>query len=74
MMFAHAPEFGIVLQQIREFAALLHQMNLRQPVDLFQKPGDAEHLAQHQPRIVKAQRLVEIADQQVLLQTWFFVL
>ena len=37
------------------------------PADLLVESVDAEHLAQHEPGVVEAERLVEVADEQVLL-------
>ena len=64
-MLAHAPEFRIVQQQVRKLAALLHQMNIGKPGDPLPKALDAEQLAQDHPRIVKTQRLIEIANQKI---------
>jgi len=64
---AHAPKLRIVAQQVRELGAFLHEIEPRQVRDLVLKAGDAEHLAQHETRVVETQRLVKIAHQQVML-------
>jgi hypothetical protein len=58
-------KFRIVQQQVRELAALLHQIQLGHPGNLAFKLGKryAEQLAEHVPRIVEAQRLVKVAGQ-----------
>ena len=63
----HAAVLGIVQQQIRQLAALLHQVEARQTGDLLDEARRPEQLAQDDTRIVEAQRLIEIAREQELL-------
>ena len=58
---------GVVLKQVGQLGSLLHQMDLRQADDLLREAADAQHLAQREAGIVEAQRLVEVAGQQILL-------
>src|ERR1700693_2473575 len=62
VVLSDPPEFGIVQQQVGQFAALLHKMDVRESSDLFLKAGDAEHLGENNSRIIEAQRLIEITD------------
>ncbi len=63
----HAPELRVVTNQVRQLAPLLDQVAPGQPVDLFLEAGGANQLAQYHPRIVEAERLVEVRrDQKVL--------
>ncbi len=62
---------GVMQQQVRQLGALLHQMHSREPGTFFQEPGNAQHLAQGDAGVVEAQRLVEIARQQVALHPDF---
>src|SRR5205807_5425622 len=57
--------FATVQQQVPELSARLHQVDARQPGALLAKAGNAEQLAQDDPRVVEAQGLVEVACQQV---------
>src|SRR5687768_2901688 len=65
VLTSHPAELGIVPQQVRQFGTLLHQVETRQSAHLRLEAGDAEHLAQHQAGVVEAQRLIEVADEQV---------
>jgi len=64
----HAAVIRVVPQQIRELPALLDEVGAREACDLFTKPGDSHDLAEDDPRIVEAQRLVEIACEQIFLR------
>ena len=66
MLFANAPEFRIVQEQVGELSALLHKVDLRQAGDALVKVVNAQELAENQARIVKTQCLIEIADEQKL--------
>lgn len=61
--FSHAPELGVVEQQVGQFAALLHQANVRESRDFFVKSVNAEQLAQDHTGIVETQSLIEVADE-----------
>ena len=53
--------------EVRELAALLYQVRLRQAGDLLIKVGHAEQFGQHPARVVKAERLVEVGGEQEML-------
>jgi hypothetical protein len=55
----------VVSQQVGQFAPLLHQADAGQPGGLLLEPGNCEQLAQHDAGIVKAQRSVKVACQQI---------
>ena len=67
VLFADAAVLRVVEQQVGEFSSLLHQANFGQAFDPFCKSRCADQLAQHDPRIVEAERLIEIAHQQIVL-------
>ena len=48
-------------------------MNLGETGDPLLKIGNAEHFAQHDSRVVEAESLVKVADQQIFLQDVLFV-
>jgi hypothetical protein len=52
-----------VQQKIRQFAALLYQVNLGKPGDALAEIGNTHHVSQYVTGIVKAECLIEIADQ-----------
>ena len=59
------PVFGVVQQKVRQLSALLHQMDLGKTGHAVAEIGNAHHVCQYVTGIVKAQRLIEIADQKV---------
>src|SRR5512144_2939605 len=61
---AHAAELRVVAEQICELSTLLHEVEARQAGDLLVEAANAQHLAQEATRVVEAQGLVEVADQQ----------
>ena len=61
----YAPELRVVTNQVGELGPFLHEVESREPGDTVVEPTDAQQLAQQAARIVEAQRLVEIADQQI---------
>src|SRR5258708_40129143 len=63
----HAPELWIVQQQIRELRARLHEIELRHSRDALVEAIDAEHLTHDDARVVEAQRLIEVTDEQKML-------
>ena len=65
---ADAAELGIVQEQVSELAALLDEADSGQSGDALVEAADAHHLAQHGAGIVEAERLVEVADEEIVLQ------
>jgi len=65
MLTAYAPKTRIVAKEIRELGALLDQVNVRKTGDLLAKVRYADQLAENEPGIVEAQRLVEVAGDEV---------
>ena len=63
VLTAHAAEFRVVAEQVGQLRTLLDQVDGGQAPDLFIKSAQAEHLAQDDAGIVKAQRLVEVAGE-----------
>ncbi len=61
----------VVQQQVRQLGALLHQMHSREPGTRFQEPGNTQHLAEGDSGVIEAQRLVEVARQQITLHPEF---
>src|SRR5437764_15004340 len=70
----HASVLRIVQQQMGELGPLLHQMNPGQSRDTLLESGEAEQVAQDDPRIVEAEGLVEVACQQVSLHRWRLII
>ena len=68
VLLAYLAIFGIVQEKVRQFAALLHQVDIGKTCDAMAEIGNAHHLGQYVAGIVKAQRLVEIAHQQIALR------
>ncbi len=62
VLAAHAAEFRIVQQKVRELAALLYQVDVRQSGDTLAETRNTQKVAQNVPRIVKAERLIEVAE------------
>ena len=60
----HAAKLRIVPNEVRQLAALLHEVAARKPVDLLLEPRRADQLAQHGARVVEAEGLVEIRRDQ----------
>ena len=52
--------------EIAQLGALLDEVYLSQALDLVVKPVKTDELAQNDPRVVKAECLVEVAGQQVM--------
>ena len=71
---SHTPVFGVVQQQVRQLTALLHQADLRKAADSLGKGGNTQQLAQNEPRIVEAESLVEIANEQVFFHSFRYLL
>ena len=67
VLAAHAPELRIVANQVRQLAALLHEVARRQPLDLLLEIRDPEQLAEDLARIVEAERLVEVRCEEKVL-------
>src|SRR5215472_3283712 len=71
VLFAHsAVKFGIVKQEVCQFGALLDQIQPRHS-DCFTFElvcRDAEHLAEHISRIVKAQGLIKITCKDITFE------
>ena len=61
-----AAKLGIVADQIGQLPTLLDQVALGQPANLLVKVGRAEDLAQHRPRVIEAEGLIEIGGNQVV--------
>jgi hypothetical protein len=66
MLAAHAPELGIVAKEVRELGALLHQVDVRETGHLLSEVRHADQLAEDEPGVVEAQRLIEIAGDEVV--------
>ena len=62
----HPAVLRIVEQQVGQFPALLHQMDVRQPLDSFVEPRYANQFAERDPRVVETQGLVEIDTEDTL--------
>jgi hypothetical protein len=62
----HAAVLGVVAQQVRQLGPRLHEVEPREPAHLVVEAGDAEQLAQQAAGVVEGQRLVEVADEQVV--------
>src|SRR5262245_25984015 len=71
VLFAHTTvKLGIVKQKVRQFGALLDQIQPGHP-DCFTFKlvrGDAKHLAEHVSRIVKAQCLIKITCKDITFE------
>ena len=63
VLAAHAAELRVVPDQVGQLAALLDEVAGREARDLLFEARHAEQLAQHDARIVEAERLVEIRRQ-----------
>ena len=63
MLAADAAVLGIVQQQVGQFAALLHQVDVRQAADLLHKALRSDQFTENQSGVVKTQGLVKIADE-----------
>ena len=60
MFLTHAPEFRIVQNQVGKLRALLHKVDLRQPLYPVVEIVDADQFGKDHARIVEAERLVEV--------------
>src|SRR6266704_2706312 len=63
MVAADAAEIRVMENQIAKLRALLDEVHLRQSLDLVVEPVKTDELAQHDSRVVEAQRLVKITGQ-----------
>ncbi len=63
MIAADAAEIRVVENQIAKLRALLDEVHLRQSLDLVVEPMKTDELAQHDSRVVEAERLVKITGQ-----------
>ena len=66
VMFPDAAILRVVQDQVGQLAALLHQMDVGKTGDALLERADIEHFAEHDPRVVKTQRLVEVTHNQIL--------
>ena len=66
VLAAHLAVLGVVEQEVGELGALLHKVDARQALHLFFEAVRPEQLAEDDPGVVEAQRLIEIAREQVL--------
>src|SRR2546421_7754094 len=66
MLTAYAPKLGIVAKEIRELGALLDQVNVRKTGDLLAEVRHTDQLAENESGIVEAQRLAEVAGDEVV--------
>src|SRR2546425_12624617 len=66
MLSTNATEFGIVPQQVGQLGALLYKVDVRQTGDLLHEARGTNDLAQDDPGIVEAQRLVEVTRDQIM--------
>src|SRR6266480_747884 len=66
VLAAHAAEIRVVENEIAELRALLHEVHLREAVDLVAESVETDELAKNHARVVEAERLVKIAGQQNL--------
>src|SRR5712671_1785623 len=63
----HPAELRIVQNQVAELRSLLHEVHLRQSGHFVVEAMKADEFAQHDPGVVKAERLVEVTGQKKLL-------
>ena len=63
MIAADAAEIRVVENQIAKLRALLDEVHLRQAFDVVVEPVKTDELAQHDSRVVEAERLVKITGQ-----------
>ena len=63
MVAADAAEIRVVENEVAKLRALLDEVHLRQAFDLVVEPVKTDELAQHDSRIVEAERLVKITGQ-----------
>src|ERR1700733_4029211 len=71
VLAANAAEFRIVPNQIGQLATLLNQIGTSESGNALLKSGYSEQFAQDHSRIFKAQRLIKVGSQQVVLGRWF---
>src|SRR5579859_2503098 len=72
MFAADAAELRIVQNQVGQFRALLHQVDLGQAPDLVMEALHADQFGEHDSGIVETKRLVEIAGQKILLHHIYY--
>src|SRR5258707_3598887 len=66
VLAAHAAKLRVVANEVGKFSALLNEIAARKTVDLLLKAADSKQLAQHEARVIEAQRLIEIRGQQIV--------
>src|SRR5437660_9477760 len=66
MLLADAAVFRIVQEQVRQFATLLYQVDVRQSRDLVTEPRVTKKLTQNDSCIVEAQGLIKVTVQQIM--------
>ena len=59
VLAAHLAVLGVVEQQVRELAALLHQVDAGEALHFLLEAVRPEQLAEDDPGVVEAQRLIE---------------
>ena len=64
----HTAKLRIVADQIREFAALLHEVAARKARNAILKSRHAEQFAQYQSRVIETQSLIEVRGQKVVFE------
>src|ERR1035437_15044 len=64
VLLANFAVLGVVQKKVGQFAALLHEMDIGKTGDALAEIGNAHQEGQFATGIVKAERLVKIADQQ----------
>jgi hypothetical protein len=67
VLAAHAAEFRIVQNKVREFSALLNESNVGKALHFVVKAMETDKFAQRDSRVVEAERLVKVAGQKILL-------
>ena len=63
MLLAYFAVLGVVQQKVSQFAPLLHQVYIGKAGNALAEIGNAHQVGQYVTGIVKAQRLVKVADQ-----------
>jgi len=66
MLATDAPELGIVAKEVRELRTLLYEVNVRETGHLLSEVRYSNQLAEDETGVVEAQRLVEVARDQVV--------
>src|SRR5215467_13753377 len=63
---SHPAELGIVSDEVRQLSTLLDEVGARQSGDALLVALHPEQLAQHEPRVVEAEGLIEIRGQHIV--------